>query len=383
MNYLTLVVAFLLVSGTAISEEHHSSTHLKPAVLMSGLGQYHHPVSTKNAEAQRFFDQGLTFIYAFNHDEAIRSFKRAAELDPNLAMAYWGMALALGPNINLPVDPEREKAAYETVQKALELSKNAPEQERAYIEALAKRYSIDPKADLYKLAVDYKDAIKTAWQLETNVGPIAKEMPMVEFVMPTSTLILVRFNRWDDILKSPKPDPNMLITTAVWHFARGMAYAATGKVADAESEQKLFIATKTKVPSDTMWDLNSASSVLGIAENILDAKIAITKGDKKSAIELLRKAVEAEDALNYTEPPGWYIPVRKSLGGVLLISGDYAETEKVFRADLEKNPRSGRSLFGLMESLKAQGKTYDAQMVQREFETAWRNADTKLRVGDL
>jgi tetratricopeptide (TPR) repeat protein len=137
----------------------HTSTDAKPAVLMSRLGEHHHPVSTKNPEAQRFFDQGLILIFAFNHDEAVRSFKRAAELDPNLAMAYWGMALALGPNINLDVDPEREKAAYEAIQKALALSAKAPEQERAYIEALAKRYSIDPKADLKKLAVDYKNAM--------------------------------------------------------------------------------------------------------------------------------------------------------------------------------------------------------------------------------
>lgn len=150
-----------IMSGVAFPQtmEHHATTDMKPAVLMSGLGEHHHPVSTKNPEAQRFFDQGLTFIFAFNHDEAVRSFKRAAELDPQLAMAYWGIALALGPNINLDVDPEREKAAYEAVQKALALSANAPEHEQAYIKALVKRYSIDPKADLKKLAADYKNAM--------------------------------------------------------------------------------------------------------------------------------------------------------------------------------------------------------------------------------
>src|SRR5262245_23047695 len=83
----------------------------KPAALVDGMGSVHHPVATKNAEAQKFFNQGLSYIYAFNHDEAIRSFKRALELDANLAMAHWGIALALGPNINLDVDPAREKAA--------------------------------------------------------------------------------------------------------------------------------------------------------------------------------------------------------------------------------------------------------------------------------
>src|SRR3972149_1064764 len=161
-NLFNSLFMFCIFSGLAFAQNaghNHPSTDAKPAVLMSGLGEQHHPVSTKNPEAQRFFDQGLTLIFAFNHEEAVRSFKRAAELDPQLPMAYWGMALALGPNINLDVDPEREKAAYEAVQKALALSAKAPEQERAYIAALSKRYSIDPKADLKKLAVDYKNAM--------------------------------------------------------------------------------------------------------------------------------------------------------------------------------------------------------------------------------
>ena len=161
-NLFNLIVMVCILSMSAFAQtagHNHPSTDTKPAVLMSGLGDHHHPVSTKNPDAQRFFDQGFIFIFAFNHDEAVRSFKRAAELVPQLAMAYWGIALALGPNINLDVDPEREKAAYEAIQKALALSAKAPEQERAYIEALAKRYSIDPKADLKKLAVDYKNAM--------------------------------------------------------------------------------------------------------------------------------------------------------------------------------------------------------------------------------
>jgi len=113
----------------------------KPSGLMPGMGSLHHPVSTTNPEAQKFFDQGLSFVYAFNHDEAVKSFKRAAELDPQMAMAYWGIALALGPNINLDVDPAREKAAYDSVQKALAMVAKAPENERVYVEVLAKRYS--------------------------------------------------------------------------------------------------------------------------------------------------------------------------------------------------------------------------------------------------
>jgi tetratricopeptide (TPR) repeat protein len=127
--------------------------------LMPGLGNTHHPVSTKNRLAQQFFDQGLKLVYAFNHDEARRSFQHAAELDPKLAMAWWGVALTLGPNYNLPVDPEREKAGYDAVQRALALQENASESEQAYINALAFRYSNDPKADLHQLDVAFHDAM--------------------------------------------------------------------------------------------------------------------------------------------------------------------------------------------------------------------------------
>jgi tetratricopeptide (TPR) repeat protein len=132
-----------------------------------------------------------------------------------------------------------------------------------------------------------------------------------------------------------------------------------------------------------MFGLNSAANILQIAEHVLGAKIAVAKRDNKTAIELLRKAIEIEDSLAYDEPPAWFLPVRESLGGVLIMNGDYVEAEKVFRADLLRNPRSGRSLFGLMESLKAQKKKREAALVRKEFESAWKSADTKLRVEEL
>src|SRR5450432_4094532 len=123
----------------------------KPPALMPGLGQHHHSISTKSSEAQRFFDQGLTLVFAFNHEEAVRSFRRATDLDPQSAMAYWGVALALGPCINLDVDPPHEKDAYDAVQKAISLSTGVTERERAYIQTLAKRYAADPGVNLRKL----------------------------------------------------------------------------------------------------------------------------------------------------------------------------------------------------------------------------------------
>ena len=126
--------------------------------LEQGIGKVHFPVSTtKSPEAQQYFDQGMAYLYGFNHEAAIKSFQRAAELDPNLGMADWGVALALGPNINLDVDPDREKQAYEMVQSALK--KQASPKERDIINVLALRYSNDPNADLKKLAADYSRAM--------------------------------------------------------------------------------------------------------------------------------------------------------------------------------------------------------------------------------
>jgi hypothetical protein len=131
-----------------------------PVSLVTGLGDLHQLLSTHNPEAQKFFDQGLRFIYAFNHDEAARSFEHAAELDAKLAMADWGVAEAVGPNYNDPADPDRYKRAHDAVQKAVELSSEASPSEQAYIQAMAKRFPADPNSDLKKAAEDYRDAMR-------------------------------------------------------------------------------------------------------------------------------------------------------------------------------------------------------------------------------
>jgi tetratricopeptide (TPR) repeat protein len=128
--------------------------------LVAGLGPVHHPVTTINPQAQKYFDQGLAYLYGFNHAEAVRSFTYAAELDPKLAMAHWGRAVALGPNINAPeIDEAAAKAAYEAAQRAFALAANATTAERGYIDAITKRYAANPRADVRKLAYDYKVAM--------------------------------------------------------------------------------------------------------------------------------------------------------------------------------------------------------------------------------
>src|SRR6202165_1447392 len=132
----------------------------KPVTMMTGLGDLHHPISTKNAQAQEFFDQGLRLIYAFNHDEAARSFQRAADLDPKLAIAHWGVAEAVGPNYNDPASDDRFVMAHEAIKKAVDLSGNASSAEQAYIEAMALRFPADPKADRKQAAEAYHDAMR-------------------------------------------------------------------------------------------------------------------------------------------------------------------------------------------------------------------------------
>jgi len=150
---------FLTLAIAAAAQDHAMGT-VKPVTMMTGLGDLHHPVSTKNAGAQGFFDQGLRLIYAFNHDEAARSFQQAAALDPNLAMAYWGIAEAVGPNYNDPAGEDRFKQAHEAIQKAVDLSGNASDAERGYILAMAKRFPADSKSDLRKAAEEYRDAMR-------------------------------------------------------------------------------------------------------------------------------------------------------------------------------------------------------------------------------
>ena len=160
MKILAHVLCGALLCLGAMAQDHAAHKQSHSVALVAGLGDLHHPVSTHNPEAQQFFDQGLRFIFAFNHDEAARSFEHAAELDPKLAMAYWGVAEAVGPNYNDPADPERYKRAHDAVQKAVDLSAEASSSERAYIQAMAKRFPADPNSDLKKAAEEYHDAMR-------------------------------------------------------------------------------------------------------------------------------------------------------------------------------------------------------------------------------
>src|ERR1700704_4556097 len=160
MKMLAAVVCGMLSCFGVAAQDHASHASTRPVTLVTGLGDLHHPVNTSNAQAQKFFDQGLRYIYAFNHDEAARSFQHAGELDPKLAMAFWGVAEAVGPNYNDPADPDRYKHAHDAVQKAMDLSPSASSSEQAHTQAMAKRFPADPNTDLKKAAAEYHDAMR-------------------------------------------------------------------------------------------------------------------------------------------------------------------------------------------------------------------------------
>ena len=542
-----LFFAILLLFPIAVFGQHGSHAPAKapaPVALEAGLGDIDHPVTTNNPEAQEFFNQGLSYLYGFNHEEAVNSFKQAAKLDPQLAMAYWGVALAMGSNYNVPAGGPALLEAYANLQKAIELAPKASEHDRAYINALSKRYSKELQADQRKLEDDYKnamgelarnypddldaatlyaesmmnlrpwklwtldgkpeegtleivsvlegvlrrnpnhsganhyyihaveasnnaeralpsadrlgkiapkaghlvhmpshvyirtgdyyaaaksnvdaiavdreyitksgnnglypamyynhnihflaaasamngryaDSIKSARDLEANVKPLLKAMPMLEMFAPYPLVSMTRFGKWDEILKEPKPDPSLKIVTAFWHFARGSAYAAAKQTTQAEAELAALRAVNQTMTPEVRVFNNAAADVTKVGELELQAKIALARGDKQAGIDLLNKAIAAEDATYYAEPADWDLPVREVLGGVLLLQGDNKAAEKVFRDEILRRPRNGRALFGLAESLRKQGKEGAAKSVQGEFEKSWQYADTKLSIASL
>jgi tetratricopeptide (TPR) repeat protein len=177
-------IALALLSGAAFADPMADMPGMKPggmlmigpmpsiyagqadkpgAPVFQGLGAHHHPISSKNPQTQLFFDQGVNLLFGFNHAEAIRSFREAARLDPDCAMCWWGVAVALGPNINMPMPADAVAPAWAALAKARALEPKASPEERAWIEALATRYSADPKADRHALDAAYAKAMGELW----------------------------------------------------------------------------------------------------------------------------------------------------------------------------------------------------------------------------
>lgn len=524
------LVAFLSIALVYVARASAS-----PIAVPAHYSFVHHPVSTSSADAQQDFDEGLTLLYSFNRLAARDAFTRAAQADPNLAMAYWGIAQSYGPNVNVPIDEAGEKAASDAIAHAKALLGGASEEEAAYVAALAVRYTTSSKPNYNALARAYERAMSDLshkypddldaatlfaeseldlhpWAWFSNSGQPAEgvtdaiaalegvlardpmhiganhyyihatemsknperallsaqrlstftfEPAAAHLVhMPAHTymrtgyydlaasvnvhatehdrtyltmvmdpeasgyyahnlfflasayemegyyagaraaaaqadgkdtgsitlFVLCRFARWHEILNlgGLKPTPVDPLRIPLWHFARGMAFAGTGDVASAQRELGTVgdLNKAMNLPAAAGFE-NSSRQLLGIALDVLGAKIDNAQGHYTDAAALLVRAVRIQDGLIYIEPPDWYYPVRESLGAALLRAGDSSGAERTFRDDLARNPRNPRSLFGLEKTLEAEGDTTDAAWAQRAFTTAWRNADTQLSIDDF
>lgn len=197
--------------------------------------------------------------------------------------------------------------------------------------------------------------------------------------------VLVRFGRWDEILAEPNKYPkDMPFVRAFHHAARATAYTAKGDTAKARKEQTLFVEGAKLVPPETQLGNNSAAAVISLTTHMLEGEILVAEQKVDAGIAELQTAVKEEDALKYDEPPAWMIPVRHSLGAVLMKMRRFAEAEQVYRDDLARLPDNGWSLFGLAESLREQKKNDDeVASLNAKFQKTWAKADTKITASCL
>ncbi|MEX0290672.1 MAG: hypothetical protein AB3N14_16320 [Flavobacteriaceae bacterium] len=205
-------------------------------------------------------------------------------------------------------------------------------------------------------------------------------LPFLQDFASTPMLAYTRFGKWNDILTIPAPNPEIKHLNLIRHYARGMAFIRKGNIKEAKEE---LMALKTFKEDPELMDIvatahNPSSNIAKIAYEVVAGELAALEGDLSKATEHLKKAVEAEDNLTYTEPAAWHIPTRQNLGAVLLKAEKFAEAETVYKEDLEVLRQNGWSLMGLYKSLKAQGKMEEAEAVKAEFEKAWEHADFEI-----
>jgi len=232
---------------------------------------------------------------------------------------------------------------------------------------------------------NYAEAMQGAAMLAAHAKRHVKQMPPLEGFLTIPIAVNIRFRKWDEILSMPKPSADMQVESVFWRFAQGMALAAKGKPDEAQSDYQVLAEAERNTPDDAVFAPpvdNKTKDILTIATDVLAAKIALAKRDNATAVAQLEEAVKVQDSLKYNEPEDWFFPVRESLGGVLLLNGDAAGAEKIFREDLDRHPRNPRSLFGLGEALKAQQRDYDAGFVQKQFQASWKGSAT-LKLADL
>ena len=171
----------------------------------------------------------------------------------------------------------------------------------------------------------------------------------------------------------------MPATRAFHHAARAIAYAAKSDPASARQELALFQESAAKVPKEETFGNNTGPDLMALTQHMTEGEILVREDKLDAGIAELRQAIKLEDALHYDERPAWLIPIRHSLGAVMMRNGRYAEAEQVYRDDLARLPDNGWSLFGLTQSLRAQGKNEDeAKATEAKFKKVWAKADTQI-----
>ena len=532
------------------------------------LGGYERPITTSSPQARMWFNRGLTWTYGFNHEEAASCFERAIAADPDCALAYWGLAYALGPNYNKPWEAfdaaeivSAAGRAFAATAAAAERASAASATERALVMSLAYRYqSADPAANGPVWNRQYADAMRgvyaaypddldvaalfadallnlTPWALWDTatgqpapgaatleakdvldralatpagrrhpgvlhyyihlmemspqpedalwVGDLLRDLvpdaghlrhmpthldvlcgdyrrvvasnataiaadekfaaergamnfytlyrahdyhfkiygamflgqsraaieaadaladaipadllrvevpPMADWLegfVPMRMHALIRFGRWQEIIDTPMPEDRELyrVTTAMIRYAKGVAFAATGRVGEAEEQQRLFAEAVQLVPGTRTVFNNTCVEILAVAAAMLDGEIAYRKGDYEDAFARLRRAIELDDGLPYDEPWAWMQPARHAYGALLLEQGRVAEAEAVYRADLGldgtlarccQHPGNVWSLHGYHECLTRLGKDELASIVGQQLRIAAAQADVPV-----
>jgi tetratricopeptide (TPR) repeat protein len=206
-----------------------------------------------------------------------------------------------------------------------------------------------------------------------------REYPTVEFFQTIPLLSLIRFARWEEILREPRPPQELAYSNAIWLYARAVALVRTGEL---DAARHALEAMQPLIANESIWFLDGndypASQILAIAWQLAQGELALAGKDYAPAIAAFSAAVELQDTLPYTEPPFWYYPTRQSLGHALMAAGEFVGAEAVYRADLAQYPRNGWSLFGLARSLTAQGRTGEAAATKERFDNIWSRADVVL-----
>jgi tetratricopeptide (TPR) repeat protein len=508
------------------------------ARLFEGLGSFHRTITTGSPAAQRYFDQGMRLVWAFNHDEAARSFAEAARLDPGCAACYWGVALSVGPNYNFQeMDAVRARVAAEALRRAQQNAAHASPIEQELIVALASRYpdgqpltaanvapalvayagamagvarrfpddadvetlcaeaemnthawalwdtdgrpapgvpetrarleavlaqqplhpganhyyihlmeaSAHPEAALasaerlrgmmpgaghlehmpahiFQRVGRYEDAAEAnrraiaadraylaattppgyyAMYLAHNYkflayaaameGRKAETLAAVQSLLQAVPLdmaramgdsgwgysqqyaALVRFGLWDEMIALGAPDAQAKGLRIGYLYGRAVALAARGRLEEALSVHDELRAAGAALAANEGFLLD----IVRVAEPIVGARIAATERNNEEALRQLRKAVREEDHLRYDEPAAWFFPSRQLLGAQLMSAGQAAEAERVYREDLRRNPANGWSLYGLAQSLAAQGRSAEAAETRAAFTSAWQHADVQ------